>query len=491
MACALALVTARAGFADQSAFAAPPPFLEPPWIVCTADNPQGTQPVRFGETPQDGGGVSPAAEILGFELLLNRYDYYVIDKQTFGVTYSSIKKNLRSKWVFDNDPFSVNQFLHPYQGTVFFGLARSSGRDYWESLWYSIGGSLLWEIAGETSLPSINDLIATGIGGTFLGEPLYRMASLILQAGGETPGFWREMSAAVVSPPLAFNRLVLGERFRAFDSRDPAIFTNFRLGGANTRYVRGQGVSQVFRPNEGIAEFHMAYGLPGKPGYEYRRPFDYFDFQFTASSANMFESIMSRGLLVAKDYEAGKDYRGVWGLYGSYDYISPQLYRVSTTALSLGTTAQWWLTKALAVQGTVLGGVGYGAGGTIHGAGERDYHYGATPQGLVALNFIFGDRANLDLTGRRYNITRTFSTEDRGSERITRLDAAFTWRMHGPHAVTLKYVASERKATYPDIDNQRQKVGTISLLYNYLFDEKPGDTKFGAVDWRGADNGGR
>ena len=32
--------------------------------------------------------------------------------------------------------------------------------------------------------------------------------------------------------------------------------------------------------------------------------------------------------------QQGKDYRGIWGLYGSYDYISPQTFRISSTALS-------------------------------------------------------------------------------------------------------------------------------------------------------------
>ena len=75
----------------------------------------------------------------------------------------------------------------------------------------------------------------------------------------------------------------------------------------------------------------MDYGIPGKPGYRYDRPFDYFNFQVTASSANGFENLMTRGLLVGKDYELGPDYRGIYGLYGSYDYIAPQTFRVSST----------------------------------------------------------------------------------------------------------------------------------------------------------------
>jgi hypothetical protein len=42
----------------------------------------------------------------------------------------------------------------------------------------------------------------------------------------------------------------------------------------------------------------MAYGLPGKRGYTYDRPFDYFNFEFAVGSGSgAFENIMSRGLL--------------------------------------------------------------------------------------------------------------------------------------------------------------------------------------------------
>ena len=74
----------------------------------------------------------------------------------------------------------------------------------------------------------------------------------------------------------------------------------------------------------------LDYGLPGKPGYTYDRPFDYFSFKATASSANGFENLMIRGLLIGTDYKAGENYRGVWGLYGSFDYISPAIFRVSS-----------------------------------------------------------------------------------------------------------------------------------------------------------------
>ena len=71
-------------------------------------------------------------------------------------------------------------------------------------------------------------------------------------------------------------------------------------------------------------DYSITYGLPGKLGYRYRRPFDYFHFEFTAvpnasSAGNAIENVSIRGLLVGASYEAGEAYRGVWGLFGGYD----------------------------------------------------------------------------------------------------------------------------------------------------------------------------
>ncbi|MDO8356090.1 MAG: hypothetical protein Q7U76_06850 [Nitrospirota bacterium] len=150
--------------------------------------------------------------------------------------------------------------------------------------------------------------------GKFLGQPLFRMASLLFESGGGRPGFWQELGAAVLSPPIGFNRLVFGNRFDAvFPSHNPAISTRFQLGASVNTVLTGPATSK-FRENEATADFQLAYGLPGKPGYRYTRLFDYFSFQSTASSANTFENIITRGLLVGAPYGIGDSYRGVWGL---------------------------------------------------------------------------------------------------------------------------------------------------------------------------------
>jgi hypothetical protein len=69
----------------------------------------------------------PALDILGFDFLLNQFNRNFIDPKTYGSNLTSFRKNLTGKWVYDTDPFATNQFLHPYQGSMYHGFARSAG----------------------------------------------------------------------------------------------------------------------------------------------------------------------------------------------------------------------------------------------------------------------------------------------------------------------------------------------------------------------------
>lgn len=440
---------------------------------------------------------APVLGIVLFDTTLNLFNRQFSGSSDYDSSFSSLKTNLEGKWVYDSDRFDINQFGHPYQGSMYHGFARSAGLNYWEASAYTILGSAAWELAGETTPPSINDQFTTGLAGSFLGEPLFRMASLLLESGaGGAPGLWRELGAAALSPATGFNRWAYGSRFDSvFRSNNPAVYTLLAVGmniGSNVRSDVNASASpdeeatpQSYENGEAIADFTMAYGLPGKPGYTYTRPFDYFHFQFTAATSNVFENVITRGLLYGTDYDIGERYRGVWGLYGTYDYIAPQIFRVSSTALSLGTTGQWWLSRSVALQGSLLGGLGYGSAGTIRSVGLRDYHHGLTPQGLLAMRLIVSDRVSLDLTARDFHVTGAASDENGGEENIFRADLALTVRVYNLHGIALKYVASRRDAKYDDLADTRQRVGAISIGYAYL-----GQTRSGAVDWRPKAEGG-
>ena len=418
----------------------------------------------------------PAAEILAFDFLLNRVDNAYFGCCDYRVTSRTIRDHLRSSWVVDRDPFLVNQLGHPYQGSMYMGFARASGLGFWQGLGYTFLGSAFWEIAGETTTPSRNDQITTGIGGAFLGESLFRIASLVLE-WKDDPGWTRELAAAAISPPLGFNRKAFGNRFdRVFPSHDPLYFSRLQVGFSGTAQS-SSGISTThLRRNEALMDFYLDYGLPGKRGYDYERPFDYFNFQATASSANAFENVMTRGLLKGRAYE-GEKYRGVAGIYGQYDYIAPQLFRVSSTSATLGTTIDYRPRPGLALQGTVTAGLGYAAAGTVSSSSENDFHYGVAPVALGALRVAWRDRVALDLTGREYYVSRLGAAARGGHENIVRFDAALTLRVEGRHGISIKYLGNRRDARYPDGDHTQRRQ-TVGLFYTYL-----GHDRFGVYDW--------
>lgn len=418
----------------------------------------------------------PALEIVSFDVLLNLFDRAYFGCCDFDVDLSSIKRNLNRGWNVDRDKFTVNQVGHPYQGSMYHGFARGSGLGYWESMVYTFAGSLFWEIAGETTPPSRNDQINTGIGGSFLGETLFRMSSLWLEQERGSR-FWREILAAAISPPVGFNRLAFGDRFDGiFPSNHPQYYGRLQVGIVSTTQDRHESSKKIKR-HEGIVDFTLDYGLPGKPGYSYDRPFDYFSFQAAASTAIGFESVSSRGLLLGTDYDIGKNYHGIWGLYGSYSYLAPQIFRFASSGLSLGTTGEWRLADSLALQGTGLLGVGYASVSDIHGiSDESANHYGVAPQALLALRFIVGDRASLELTAREYFVSDLSGSGVR-HDNVVRAEASLTWRIHRQHAVSVRYQLSRRDFDFRDLDNRTQNRGTIGIFYTLL-----GRDRFGTGD---------
>ena len=477
----IAVVLAASAFGQETGG---PTLRMPPALLAQADGVSASPlkdaisalPPLFGATKSY---AIPALEILGFDFALNRINHAFSGSSDYDVSASSIRRNLRSSWTTDNDPYKVNQFAHPYQGAMYHGFARSAGLGYWESAGYTFAGSVAWEIAGEKTRPAKNDQIASGIAGSFLGEALFRMSSLVLEHGDGVPRFWREVAAAAISPSTGFNRLAYGDRFDPiFSSHGAYYYSRLQVGLSGTTH-NPQGTSNELKRNEVLADYNMEYGLPGKPDYEYTRPFDYFAFQATASSANVFENILTRGLLVGRAYGKDRDFRGVWGVYGSYDYISPQTYRISSTALSVGTTFQQWLSQDIALQGTAMGGMGYAAVGTLRGGPTGEYHYGTAPQALLAMRLIFGDRASLDATAREYFVNHIGSRGVGGHDNIARADVSFTVRVARQHAIAIKYLWNRRDATYAFLGNGTQERATVGIFYSYV-----GDSRFGAVEWR-------
>ena len=186
----------------------------------------------------------------------------------------------------------------------------------------------------------------------------------------------------------------------------------------------------------------------------------------------------------------GHGARGLWGLFGSYDYLSPQIFRVSTTALSLGTVVQWWLSRVVAFQGTALGGVGFGAAGTVADRAERDYHFGVVPQVVLGSRLIFGDRAMLEVLGRGFFVAAGsgreggVSTSNIGGEIIGRVNAGFSVRIWGPHALGIQYAVSTRDAHQSGLPTAIS--GSIPSASPTTSWDAPGSARWSGAEMRAA-----
>jgi len=423
-----------------------------------------------------------AIEIVTFDLLLSNFNRATSRSHDYDVSFHSIEHNLRGPWVVDHDPFSVNQFGHPYQGSLYHGAGRSLGLDYWRASALTFAGSLFWEIAGENTPPSKNDQVASGIAGSFLGEPLFRMAHLVGDHSSLSPAL-RPWLASAISPPVGLNRWAFGnDRYGAvFDDHDPAYYSRLHLGGnhvTNDNFASSHGV----HPRAAQVDYAMDCGLPGKPGYSYRRPFDYFNFEVALSSSNGVENLTSNGMLLGDRFAWGESVRGIAGLYGGYEFLAPQVFRVSTTSVSLGTTLQWWATRHVALQAGISGGIGYTAvSSTLRDAASSEYHYGMAPRGALNLRLIEDDRLSLDVAARIVSAGR-IANRSAGRDDVSRVESALTWRVAGPHAIGLGYVWSHRSAAFAGGIERRQTLGQVGLYYTLL-----GRQDFGAVEWRHPD----
>ncbi|MFC5548762.1 DUF3943 domain-containing protein [Massilia aerilata] len=470
---ALAAGTVQAQEVEQHQPADPP--ADPAAIPAAHAPPRETR--VFADSREYKSYGAAALEILGFQVVLNRIDHAFVTPDDYGVSIGSVRRNLRSSWVEDRDPFEINQMGHPYQGSVYFNIARSNGLTFWESMGYAFAGSAVWEIAGETTPPSRNDQITTSFGGSFLGEALYRMANLVLDRGdGTSP--WREVGAGLVSPSLEYNRQKGSRRAASlWAGATPATFSRLQLGYSNPSSSNA-GPSLATKRREVAADFALEYGLPGKEGYTYRKPFDYFLFRARVSNVNGLESLTSRGMLAGTTYGYGERMRGIAGIYGSYDYLSPQLFRIASTAVSLGSNAQVWLARELALQAHASAGVGYVSTGTIRASTGGQYHYGFAPQSMLGLRFIWDNRMSLDLSSSAFFDGKQHGLESGGKDRVLRGDASLSYRLSGPHALTLKYLTSRRGFSFPNVVARQQRYDSVGLYYSW----QPARS-MGAVNW--------
>ena len=337
-----------------------------------------------------------AAEVTGINVGVQLFDRYVAKSEFAQTTLNSIWHNFETGFVWDNDFFITNLFLHPYHGNLYFNAARTNGLTFWESAPYALGGSLMWELFGETEPPAINDIFATSCGGMAIGEMTHRLSLTLLDDRERGfSRFLREAAAAIVNPIQGLHRIISGDawrvrrdHYRYHDYSRIPIEGSVSLGW---RYLADDGA--LFRGiHAPTVNLTLMYGIP-VDGERHTTPYDFFDIEMNMAFGGgqpPINQLMIVGRLWSTPILDKKGMAGEFGIYQHFNYYDSKPiedgseltpYRFSEAAgfgpgfiLALPRAgAMSKLEQRLFISGILLGGTKSDYFNVI----ERDYNMGS------------------------------------------------------------------------------------------------------------------
>ncbi len=327
-----------------------------------------------------------ALEVTGINAGVWACDRYVFKHDFSYISWKTWKANLRAGFAYDADSFFENFIAHPYHGSLYFSAARSHGLSFWESAPFALGGSLMWEMFGENTPPSINDAIMTTTGGIFLGETLYRLSSQVLDdsAGGGNR-LWREVVAGIIDPIRGLNRVLSGDAWRVRaargQTREP-IHGNLAF---SAKLVSESLDLSRLKSSPGL-EFDMIYGESSKD-IESRSPMDLIILSggLRSFDKKVLFDFNAYGLWFGRQYSDHRGRKHLLGLFQHFDYLKNELTHMGGTSLTGGLISLFPLGKTFELNTSLqLGPMAFGASNNRYTSIEqRDYNYGAGAVGKL------------------------------------------------------------------------------------------------------------
>lgn len=291
----------------------------------------------------------PTIEVLGINAFTWSIDRFILRADYSHIGPSTWKYNIQKGWEWDSDRFGINFVGHPYSGSMTFNAARSQGYNYWQSIPFAVGGSLMWEYFGENTRPSYNDVINTPVNGAFLGEIFYRVSSNILDdrtSGGERA--FREVVAGLIDPVRGLNRLLQGKSFRHTHTevyqKEPlnlTLSTGVHKINEDNKTLFGNG------PTNAVFNLQLDYGNPFE--IRARKPFDVFRFrtEFSLGSGRkILDNILGYGILFGNTTHWGK-LAVLYGAFQYYDYWDNKTFELGAIGFGGGLITKYPISKTI------------------------------------------------------------------------------------------------------------------------------------------------
>lgn len=362
------------------------------------------------------------SEVVGVNMGVWAVDRFIANADFARINAKTIKHNFKTGFVWDTDMFSTNLFAHPYHGSLYFNAARSNGMNFWQSIPFTTGGSLMWEFFMENESPSINDLMATTFGGVALGEITYRLSDLFIDnrsSGAERVG--RELLSAFISPVRGINRLITGESWRYNKSKGRVfnqIPVNF-IVNIGPRFLSRQEKSTKGSFGMNVS-FRLDYGDPfSDPAFS---PYEWFQVRAGLecfSSQPVVTQFNTIGALWGKQIFTKKERTLSFGIFQHFDYYDSKHipgseykvvpYRISE-AVAAGPGLLYYKratpeSKVDVYSELYLNAVGLGASvSDYHKIGERDYNMGSGYSVKTFVGLIYNKTWCFYLNAENYGI---------------------------------------------------------------------------------------
>lgn len=400
-------------------------------------------------------------EVIGVNLAIWGVDRFIAHADFAYINGQTIKQNFKTGPVWDTDMFSTNLVAHPYHGSLYFNAARSNGMNFWQSIPFTAGGSLMWEFLMENEPPSINDLIATTFGGVELGEITYRLSDLFIDNrtyGAERVG--REILSGLISPIRGINRLVTGEAWKHSTSKGrtfTSVPINFIIN-VGPRFLAEQENSKHATVSMNIS-LRLDYGNPFDD--EFYSPYEWFQlragFDFF-SSQPLISQVNAIGALWGKTVWNKGPRTLTAGVFQHFDYYNSQLksggtkvspYRISeAAALGGGLLYNKKSTpddKVDIYAEFYMNGIALGASASDHfKVNNRDYNMGSGYSVKSFVGLTYNKHWNFMLNLENYHI--------------------FTWKGYDPN-MDWSTVDPKMLNVQGDAGNARLTVFTTKFVY--------------------------
>jgi hypothetical protein len=330
------------------------------------------------------------------------FNRFILNADYCRISFQTVKNNWNNGWEWDSDRFGVNFLQHPYSGALSYNQARTREYNFYESVPFAFGGSLMWEQTMENTRPSFNDLINTTFTSSFLGEMMYRLSSNVLDdriSGGKR--FLRELFAGLIDPPRFIERFETGKlnrhTMKEIYQKEP-LNISFYAGIKNVNY----GSSLWKGANSAIFNINLIYGNPFED--RTRKPFDFWRVRgdiTLGDGRKIVDNVMGYGIIFGTNIKK-KNSDMLFGLFQNYDYWDSRLFELGTLGLSGGIFHRLQISKTTDLVTQIhLGIVPLAGVSSPHVfVGERDYNYAGGLQAMF--------ESALNLGGLRTTITAAY-----------------------------------------------------------------------------------